>query len=127
MIHEIRWVTIQANTTQYCITDTYVYVGSRDPPGVIILTSGQHATYTVVKDFNHYLYMAPDSKVTFKSQAKDASININKNIWGGGTIEISCNLTVNSSFGPPKESELDMINALPRYQYQGKIINETIL
>lgn len=97
---------------------------TNDSPGVIILTAGQHVTYTVAKDFTHYLYIHPDAKVTFKSQAKGASININKHIWGGGAIEISCNATVNGNFWAPQESE---INSLPRYQYLGKTINETIL
>ena len=36
--------------------------------GVIHLRPGQNATYVVANQFNYYLYMEPNSSVTFQSK-----------------------------------------------------------
>ena len=92
---------------------------------MIILKKGQHVTYTVSKDFNHYVYMAENSKITIKSLTNNGTVNINKNIWGPGTLSINANVTMNASIGSAPSQTT--INALPKYQYGANNVTETIL
>ena len=86
--------------------------------GVIVLASGQHATYIVRGDFNYYVQMAANSKVTFRAADNGANVNINYNIWGPGSATFDCNATVKASIGSaPAQSA---INGLQVFQYRGK-------
>ena len=62
--------------------------------------------------------MQSGSTVTFQSST-GAPININKNIWGPGNLNLSCSANVNTSIGvpPPQES----IKGLPSYTYTQSI------
>ncbi|ETO10812.1 hypothetical protein RFI_26565, partial [Reticulomyxa filosa] len=82
--------------------------------GVITLAPGQKATYNVAKDFNYYVSLGEGSAITFKSQTGNA-INVNKNIWGNGSININCSVNLNASIGvPPPQNELKDLPIIKR-------------
>lgn len=91
--------------------------GSGSGPGIIILKPGQHATYIVDKDFSHYLML--EAGATAIIQSKDGNtINLNKNIWGSGHLEILCPFNMVTPLSqPPSVAELQ---GLPVYTYQGE-------
>ena len=81
--------------------------------GVCVIQSGLHITFKVQKDFNYYVMTQPGSTVTFES-ITGAAININKNIWGPGNINLNCSVNINADIGaPPKEN----ISGLPNFTY----------
>ncbi|ETO27795.1 AIG1 family protein [Reticulomyxa filosa] len=95
-----------------CILQIFVRINTlkRQIGGVITLAPGQKATYNVAKDFSYYVSLGEGSVITFKSQTGNA-ININKNIWGNGSININCSVNLNASIGvsPPQNELKDLL------------------
>jgi len=91
--------------------------------GVIIIQPKQKVTFVVNKDFNYYLQMSEGSSVTFKSKNGE-TININKKIWGPGSLNLSCNVNVKADIGvaPTK----DEIQGLQVYSYTVESFEEEI-
>jgi hypothetical protein len=89
-----------------------------------VINTGQTITYRVRSIFDYYVMMQPGSTVVFESNTPGGSVTVSQNIWGPGTLKISCSMVMNGSMGvcPPAAA----LQGLPVYQYTGTNIIEVI-
>ena len=88
----------------------------------IVLRENQQATYVVNTNFPYYLYLSAGSSVTFKSKTGN-QIVLEKNIWGPGSMNMSCDILMKASIGVAPEQRL---LSAGNYQYTAASFTEEI-
>ena len=82
--------------------------------GVCIIPEGKTITYKVNDNLNYYIQMNNGSTLILESN-NGGNVNVNYNIWGPGSLNISCSVTAKASIGvAPSQTE---IQGLPIYSY----------
>ena len=87
--------------------------------GVCIIPEGKTITYKVNGSLNYYIQMNFGSTLIIESNT-GGNVDINYNIWGPGTLNISCSGLVNGPIGvAPSQTD---IQGLPVYTYTQNMV-----